>query len=48
MLKRILSTVILVAVLGLFLGVSGCEDEIETHRQTEVRNQPVHQETVVE
>ena len=50
MLKKIIACVLVLAVLGFVpMMMTGCEqNEIKTHRQTEVRDRVVDQHTVVE
>ena len=45
MLKRILGIMLVVMFVGV---LAGCEDEIKTHSQTEIKDQPVEQYEVVE
>ncbi len=48
MLKKITSAILILAMLA-FVGVlPGCGDDIETHEQLEIKDQPIHQETVVD
>jgi len=48
MMKRIVSILLVVAALLLVPLLSGCADEVKTHRQVEVHDKVIHQDTVVE
>ena len=49
MLKKIITSVLMVCVFALSAWITGCEkDEIKTHRHTEVHDKVVDQDTVVE
>ena len=49
MLKKIISTVLMMAIFAIVPVLAGCaEDEIETHRHVEVHDQVIEQHEVVE
>jgi len=47
MIKKILSVLLVVLVLGLVPLLGGCEDEIKTETHTEIHDKPVGQPTEV-
>ena len=47
MIKKILSILLVVLVLGLVPVLSGCEDEIKTETHKEIHDKPVGQPTEV-
>lgn len=47
MIKKILSVLLVVLVLGLVPVLSGCEDEIKSETHKEVHDKPVGQPTEV-
>ena len=47
--KKILSTLLVIAVFSMVPLIAGCEkDDIKTHRHVEVRDQIVEQKTIVQ
>lgn len=48
MLKKIVSTMVAMAIVLAMVGLTGCEkDEIKVHREVEVKDQVIQQNTVV-
>lgn len=48
MIRRIISTVLVLAVLACAAVLPGCGDEIKTHTHTEQKDIIIEQDTVVE
>jgi len=47
--KKVLSSILVVAVIAFGCVLAGCEkDEVKTHRHVEVKDQMIHQDTIVE